>query len=399
MRILVIPSWYPPDGGNFFRDSCEGLHQSGNDIFVLACEQRSLKKFSLINFIKNFRITVHDENGLKVIRSIYWKIPKVEHLNIIRWSWKIERMAGWFFKRYEQPDIIYVFSSIWAGWPASIISKKHRIPLVISEHRGRFVDNNPYAGKLMKSFYLPYLKDSFKIASRIITVSSSLQPTIQRIAGIDKNKFFTIPNSVDTEFFKPSIRSMAGNPFIFFSLGVLEYVKGMDILLKAFSQYLSSNGPDAELWIGGVGSLSDSLMNLVKELNIGSNIRFLGFLNRIQVSDIMRKADAFVLATRFEAFGVVFIEAMASGLPIIGTRSGGPEEIITPRTGIITDIDNVDQLAAAMKNIVNNYDKFDRKFIRNYAIENFSKDHIAKKHIELFNEVILEYSNRIASIS
>ena len=399
MRILVIPSWYPPDGGNFFRDSCEGLHQSGNDIFVLACEQRSLKKFSFISFIKNFVIKVHEENGLKVIRTISWKIPKVEQLNVIKWSWKNRKMANWFFKRYEKPDIIYVFSSIWAGWPASSISKKHRIPLVISEHRGRFVDNNPYAGKLIKNFYLSYLKASFKVASRIITVSTRLQPSIQRIAGIDKNKFITIPNLVDTEFFTSINKSSSGNPFIFFSLGVLEFLKGMDVLLKAFGIYLEKNNPAAELWIGGDGALKNDLEELARKLNIESNVKFLGVLNRIQVRNSLNQADAFVLATRIESFGVVFIEAMASGLPVIGTRSGGPEEIIVPGTGIVTEIDNVDQFAEAMKDIVENIDKFDRKFIRNYAIENFSKDHIAKKHIELFNEVILEYNNKKSSMS
>jgi hypothetical protein len=133
MKILVFPSWYPPDGGNFFRDTCEGLQQQGSEIFVLTSEYRSFKKLSVSSFFKSLRTTVHNENGLKVIRSIYWKIPKFEHLNIILWSWKIRKMAKWFFKHYDNPDIIYVFSSMWAGWPASFISKKHNIPLVVSE--------------------------------------------------------------------------------------------------------------------------------------------------------------------------------------------------------------------------------------------------------------------------
>ncbi len=388
MKILVIPSWYPPEGGNFFQDSCVGMHELGNEVFVLACEYRSLKKFSLLSFMNSFRITVQDENGIKVIRTISWKIPKVEHLNLIKWSWKIEKLASWFFKRYEQPDIIYVFSSLWAGWPASIISKKHQIPMVVSEHRGRFVDNNPYACILIKKFHMPYIKASFIGASKIVTVCSRLQPTIERIAGIDKKKFITIPNSVDTEFFKPGNKSDAGNPFIFFSLGVLEHLKGMDILLNAFSIYLSENNPDAELWIGGDGSLRDNLLKLSEKLNISSKVKFLGILNRQQAVERMKQADVFVLATRIESFGVVFIEAMASGIPVIGTRSGGPEEIIIPRTGIVTDIDNVDQIAAAMIDIAKNYDRFNRQFIRNYAVNNFSKLKVAFQTFEILKDVL-----------
>ncbi len=394
MKILVIPSWYPPDGGNFFKDSCEGLQQLGNEIFVLACEYKSLKKLSFRSLKNSLKITVCNENGINVIRTISWKIPKVEHLNLIKWSWKVRRMADWFFKRYEQPDIIYVFSSFWAGWPASIISKKYNIPLVVSEHRGRFVDKNPYAGKLIKKFHLPYIKASFTSSSRIITVCSRLQPTIQRIAGINKNKFITVPNSVDTDFFKPADKSNSEKPFIFFSLGVLEYLKGMDILLKAFSAYLSENNPAAELWIGGDGNFRNNLFKLAKELKIDSKIKFLGFLNRLQVRDFMNQADAFVLATRFESFGVVFIEAMSCGIPVVGTRSGGPEEIIIPETGLVTDIDNALQIANAMKEVANNYNKFDRKFIRNYAIEKFGKNIIARQHLNIFNEILSEFKNK-----
>ena len=99
-------------------------------------------------------------------------------------------------------------------------------------------------------------------------------------------------------------------------------------------------------------------------------------------------ANAFVLASRFEAFGVVFIEALSAGLPVIGTKSGGPEEIINDANGILVDINNVDQLSNAMEVLYKNYNMYNPEIIRKYAIDNYSEDIIADQIIEKYNYVI-----------
>lgn len=102
----------------------------------------------------------------------------------------------------------------------------------------------------------------------------------------------------------------------------------------------------------------------------------------------MNKCDAFVLASRYETFGVVYIEALASGKPVIGTFNGGAEDIINENVGILTEIDNVDKLSDAMEYIEKNYKKYNKESLRKYCNDKFSSNVIINKIINVYKEVM-----------
>ena len=104
----------------------------------------------------------------------------------------------------------------------------------------------------------------------------------------------------------------------------------------------------------------------------------------------MRKADAFVLPSRYETFGVVYIEALASGTPVIGTFNGGAEDIITHDNGYIVDIDDIDSLASAMKDITINKEKFVPEKLREDCFKRYSPDIIVEKIISVYEDIIEE---------
>ena len=89
------------------------------------------------------------------------------------------------------------------------------------------------------------------------------------------------------------------------------------------------------------------------------------------VSDILRDHDALILSSDVETFGVVIVEAMTVGLPVIATKCGGPESIVVEKTGMLVESNDKNKLSAAMKHVVENYDNYDSNTIRQIAIKTY----------------------------
>ncbi len=386
MRVLVIPSWYPVYG-NFFLDQSVALARKGIEVDILVNDLTSLKDFTVTRFIRNLSINVSNYNNVRIIKSIYWKIPRSEKLNIRLWSRKTLRLFRKYLSRYGRPDLIHLHSSMWAGYAASLIYKKYCIPYIITEHRSRFVYNNIYARRLIKKYYIKYIRRALEKSGFIITVSKSMINTLVEINPSVRDRIETIPNMTDTGFFVGKPGKKQTKPFIFLSIGLFEEAKGMDILLKAFAQF-SVKYKDSLLKIAGDGSQRAGLYSLRDKLGIKDKVIFLGKISQDKLLSEYQEANAFVLASRFEAFGVVFIEALSAGLPVIGTRSGGPEEIINEANGILADTNDVDELVDAMERLYKNYNKYDPGIIRQYIIDNYSEDIIAGRIIEKYNYVM-----------
>jgi L-malate glycosyltransferase len=386
MNILVIPSWYPPNGGQFFREHAIALSKEGAAITVLAAPNTSLRDFSLQKLPKLFEIVKTQSGNFQEIVMPYWNIPRAERLNFYGWTNMMQGLVESHIEKHGLPDLIQTHSSLWAGFVAYKLKKKFNISYVITEHRSRFVSNSHVRAKLFKSWYLPALRCAFEHADAIVAVSPSLHQKIRDLGVRENPPLNVIFNMVDTDFFMPKPNKVPNftPPFRFFCLAYLEWVKGIDVLINAMA-LLNKQAPNQfMLTIGGGGSQEDHLKQLVHELELESVISFKGSLDRQQILQEMHNADAFVLPSRFEAFGVVYIEAMACGLPVIATRSGGPEAFICPSVGVLVPTNDHFLLAKEMISMRERYSDFDSEVIRKYAVENFGLQNIARKYMKLY---------------
>ena len=161
----------------------------------------------------------------------------------------------------------------------------------------------------------------------------------------------------------------------------------MDLLIKAFYNNIEKL-KQCELYIGGDGPEYTNIKNMIKEYNLEDNIKLLGKLDREAVAKNMNNCDAFVLASRVETFGIVFIEAMIYGKPVIGTRTGGPDTFINKNNGIIVEVENVDELGTALVEMYNEATRYNEDDIIKYCYENFNEDIICKKIIDVYNTVL-----------
>lgn len=128
----------------------------------------------------------------------------------------------------------------------------------------------------------------------------------------------------------------------------LEYFKGHDVLLRAWVKCVKEY-PDIELWIAGSGSMQAELKSKAISLNIHQHVRFLGYLPPQAIHSRMQAADLFVLPSRSEPFGIVLLEAMAHGLPVVASDVGGIPEVL-PKDGAawLVPVEDEHELAKAI---------------------------------------------------
>ena len=143
---------------------------------------------------------------------------------------------------------------------------------------------------------------------------------------------------------------------------------------------------DIELIIGGDGEERRALENLVQELDLVESVKFLGGLTRESVKDEIQKSSMFVISSHYETFGVVAIEALALGKPVLSTKCGGPESIITPKVGMLVKNNSVDELATGMLHLYEHLNDYNPNELKAYCLENFSEQAVVSKLIQVYSE-------------
>jgi L-malate glycosyltransferase len=394
MKVLVIPSWYPPNGGQFIREHAMALASAGMQVDVLAGLYTSIRKTSPLRWVSRDKMTIRKEENIREIVRMCPIIPFSERLNYHSWIRTMLSFYDEYIAKWGHPDIIQVHSSVWAGVVASQIKKRYKIPYIITEHRSRLVHNKAQAQSMFRPWYTGPLHEAFKNADAIITVSGALHNKIIDIHPRAEEKLGVIYNMVDTDFFLPApIKRNNEKKLKLFTLASLEQTKGIDILIEALSILHSKFPGKFYLSIGGDGKDRELLRNMCKKRHLDKQVNFLGELNRPQVLAAFHKADVFVLPNRSEAFGVVFIEAMSCGLPVIAGRSGEPETFITAETGLIVTPDDPQELANAIYTMKLEYQKYNPEIIRDYIVNRFSKEEIASQYTHLYDVIVQKYRN------
>jgi hypothetical protein len=175
--------------------------------------------------------------------------------------------------------------------------------------------------------------------TRIQVLSDYSAGLLRTLYGIASDRVVKIPGGVDVTRFRPAdhararLREALGWPLgrrILFTLRNLQPRMGLDELIRAVDR-LRRRLPDALLVIGGAGALRSELEALVVRLGLGEHVRFLGFVEEAGLARCYQAADVFVLPTQaLEGFGLVTVESLACGTPVLGTPVGATPEILAP---------------------------------------------------------------------
>lgn len=354
MRILFLTPWYPdeinPNHGIFVRDQAVALQQIHQVVVVSA-------KVDYTNFsVFSYTVKESDFRNVKEYRiSIKHSIPLINQLVFF---YIVTRLTVRIARKFS-PDIIHGNIGYPGAFWSWLVSNVIRKPYIITEHTSRFAANfRSSIHKFLTRYFL-------KRAKVIITVSSHSAAEIS--ASINR-QLIVIPNIIDFEKFT----SLSKNSDPIWQIGFLGNLntgtKGLDILLNA----LVGISDEFVLHIGGAGKLLEEYKMMAKRLRLENKCIFYGFVSHAEVPDFMKRLHFFVSASRFESFGMVMVEAMACGLPVVATSSGGPSDFINSFNGILVEKENISALQIGIETMMKNYQKYDPGQIRAFAVENYS---------------------------
>lgn len=359
--VLVIPSWWPskknPQHGIFFRDQCIALSRAGERLAILHPCLRARNSALPASQIET------TEAGLEVTIGCSSRIPRTGLGNrraLLRATRKAARQA---MAQLGPADCILAFHADPAGWLAAAVAKELNLPLLLSEHAS-------FTGAFSSLPYAQKIADAFACARHVTAPSRFLANQLTQ-TGWCKH-IDVVPNLVDLSLFTPD--DTADRQHIL-AAGNLVAVKNVALLIEAYAEARKASKLPP-LHIAGDGPMRAELEGLAQALSVGTQVRFLGRLNRCELRTQMQTAHAFVVSSDTETFSLVVIEAMACGTPVIATRCGGPDELIVEGTGKLVPIGDQAALATALADVRDS--QFDRQAIRAHALR-FGAEHFVAK--------------------
>lgn len=331
-------------------------------------------------------------------------VPQIEKpgLKLLSFSIRVKKKIEQLYK-YENIDVLHHTNDYYFLFPF-----KKVIPLVATVH-------HPYAAerKVIRSNgnifdYLRYLRQrplyyhekmekfSCEKADRIISVSKYTAHSIINQYNILPSKIKIIPNAVDINRFNPAIEgheirerlNIQSEPTVLF-VGRLDHNKGILYLIDAFLKIIMQI-PDAKLVIVGEGPFKNSILSRVNKLNLRKSVTLVGRVDEEDLPKVYAASDLVVLPSLMEGFGIVLLEAMASGRPCVATRVGGTEEaIIDGENGFFVPSADPYSLSRAIYTLLTNDNlaKDLGRAGRKRVEKNFTWDKIAKRTIEVYKEV------------
>lgn len=365
LKVLEVnKAYFPHVGGieSLVKQYSEELGQYGTEVLTLVCRDNS------------GRTVCENINGVKVTRAgsfgTYFSCPL--SLSFIRL----------FRKMAENADIVHINVPFPLA-DAALLLSGYKGKVAVSWH------SDIVKQKKLMLLYKPFMMYLLKRADVIFTATRG------HIKGSDYLKKFRkkcriLPYGITPEKYlsierKPFLTEKLNNKNnikVFFT-GRLVYYKGVDILLKAFTEI-----NNCELFIAGTGELENSLKDYAENHGLNKKVHFLGFLSDYELKQAYSDCDIFVLPSvaKSEAFGIVQLEAMIYGKPVINTNlaSGVPYVSINGRTGITVPPSNPEALAEAVTKLAgdknlreklgrNAYERVTTKFNEKYIAERLYK--------------------------
>ena len=319
MRILVLNYEFPPLGGGGGRVTYNLVNEwtrFGYKIDIITSKYKGLSSFETKNNINIYRVAIlkrKNINSATILSMLSFVITCF--------------IKGFQLCKKHRYDTLNTFFVIPTGPVGYLLSKIFKIKNILNIIGGDIYNPN-YKIKPHKNIFLKSLiRFIINKASTVIAYSNDIKEKTFKYYNID-NHIKVIPIGYKPYKFKNVNRkylSLNEKYFYLISVGRLVYRKRIDRIIKAISK-LENN--KIKLIILGNGPEKENLKNLTEKLNLKKRVIFLGFVSEEEKYQYLNYANAFISTSEHEGFGINFQEALYCGLPIILTKSGGPESFL-----------------------------------------------------------------------
>jgi glycosyltransferase involved in cell wall biosynthesis len=327
LKIVQVGKYYPPHVGGIethLKALCEGLKTS-HDVQVFVAHDRRLDQDEIVDGVAICRLGIQFKiAGAPVCPTMPWKIRRaradIVHIHLPNPAGVIAILASGYH------------GLLLATWHSDVV-RQRRLAKMFEPIQRRFLANCR-ALIATSPNYVESSADLHRLKKRTVVIPY----------GIAVEEFRDLPADRVT-----AIRRGRSAPLLL-GVGRLVYYKGFEFLIRAMKQI------DATLMLVGDGQLRHSLERLAHELGVANRVEFLGEMQPREIVPYYHAADLFVLPSiaRSEAFGIVQLEAMACGKPVVNTKlnSGVPFASLDGVTGITVEPANADALATAINRLL-----------------------------------------------
>ncbi|WP_258394815.1 glycosyltransferase [Pseudomonas fluorescens] len=391
-KVLIVSHMYPREynlaGGIFVHEQVKALRAQGIDARVVSGEpfwintlNPKIIKRALGNYLAQKIEAWEEHDGVPLIRFPYVVsslLPFQTHA--VSYTHGLLQQAAWLHADFPF-ELIHAHTAYTDGTAGRRLASRFGLPLVITEHTGPF-------STLTRTGYLRRMtQKALNAADKVISVSSALLSDIrQQVRLSPRVDAQVIANLVDTQLFRAQPKSSDGFIHLLW-VGHFVPVKRVPVLLEAFAGAFRIQ-PLLRLRLAGSGEGLEDARALVDSLGLTHVVEFAGHADRAQLVDYYRECDFLVISSESETFGVVAIEAMSCGRPVLTTCCGGPAEIVShPGLGKVVGM-SVEALTEGMLAMTEQRANFNSKVIQKVTELKFSSASIAQEIAAVYSASI-----------
>jgi len=285
-------------------------------------------------------------------------------------------------------DVIHAHAALPCGHAAALLSRRLNIPFVVTVH-GLDVFNNCHLGGIPAAWRRKVSVDVYRAARSVVCISGKVQEILK--TGTQAETCSTVVhNGVNPSLFSANpVEGRQFDPEIL-TVGTLLRSKGHELVLRALGE-LRASFPQLQCRIIGEGPDRARFEALVRELDIGQQVQFVGRQSRSEVAEAMRRCSVFVLPSRNEGLGCVYLEAMSSGKPVIACHGQGIAEVIDhEKNGWLIPADGLEQLVQGLSVLLGSPEVCARigTAARQTILERFTLSHQAQQLAKIYRQGI-----------
>ena len=293
--------------------------------------------------------------------------------------------------RREFPfNLIHAHFTYPDGYVAARLGQRYRVPVIITEHAPwrPWMDSYPM---VRRRAVWAARRAAFHIA-----VSHAARETIAHFTG-NWPGLQVLPAGVDTSVFTLASDGSRRLPNQLLFVGAIRPVKGVDVLLNAM-RLLIDRGRRLRLIIVGESFYAsyrreyERLRRMADELGLAGHIEFAGGKPPSEIARYMQQSALLVLPSRQESLGMVLVEALACGTPVVATRCGGPEDIVIGEVGVLIPPGDPEALARGIAQVLDRRLNYDPAMLRAYAVRKFGLESVVGRVMQLYRRAVSTYT-------
>jgi glycosyltransferase involved in cell wall biosynthesis len=399
LAATTFPRFAGDGQGAFIWELARAVRRHGVAVHVVALHSPGAKVQETIEEIEVTRPRYWWPEGAESLRKDGGGLPMTLRkypLARLQLPFFLARYSAAIAQVARHCDLVHAHWTL-SGGAALLGQVAHRKPLLVTVHGSDIfqVPRHPIGAPLTRAI--------LNRVDRVTAVSHALKEATSAL-GIDPEKIEVISNGIDlTRFAPPSPdprheigEAGAEQPKIILFAGFLIKRKGVRYLIEAMSLLMSSlvsllpeGLPPYRLVIAGEGPEEDALRQQVAALGVADRVEFVGFQPQSAIAEWMRRARVFVLPSLEEGQGVVLLEALASGTPVIASDVDGMREVVAPEVGLRVPPADPPALTDALRQLLTEDDAWRRmsEAARQRAVTLYDWDKIGAQFVEVYRRV------------